>query len=388
MYLPNFFDYLSKEKNFSRNTVIAYRKDLETFKLFCLDHYEISNISKVSYPIIRDWIINLSEKNLSPLTINRKISSLNKYYDFLLKTQVNKVSPLKNHKRLKVQKKLIIPFSEDEVFKVIDVFSNDFEGKRNLLIVDTLYSTGIRRDELINIKLNDVFLSENLIKVLGKRNKERLVPVLGNLNKRIKDYLSLRKEVSLSSSYLFITNKGKSIGPSLVYRVVKKYFSKVSTKVKTSPHVLRHSFATHMLNNGADINSIKEIMGHSSLASTQIYTKIKLPKIINDYLKFRNEIKSSSSNFFITTKGKKIGPSLVYRVVKNYFSKVSTKVKTSPHVLRHSFATHMLNNGADINSIKEIMGHSSLASTQIYTKIKLPKIINDYKKNHPRERKK
>lgn len=285
MYLPNFFDYLSKEKNFSRNTVIAYRKDLETFKLFCLDHYEISNISKVSYQIIRDWIINLSEKNLSPLTINRKISSLNKYYDFLLKTQVNKVSPLKNHKRLKVQKKLIIPFSEDEVFKVIDVFSNDFEGKRNLLIVDTLYSTGIRRDELINIKLNDVFLSENLIKVLGKRNKERLVPVLGNLNKRIKDYLSLRKEVSLSSSYLFITNKGKSIGPSLVYRVVKKYFSKVSTKVKTSPHVLRHSFATHMLNNGADINSIKEIMGHSSLASTQIYTKIKLPKIINDYKK-------------------------------------------------------------------------------------------------------
>jgi len=285
MYLPNFFDYLSKEKNFSRNTVIAYRKDLETFKLFCQDHYEISNISKVSYPIIRDWIINLSEKNLSPLTINRKISSLNKYYDFLLKTQVNKVSPLKNHKRLKVQKKLIIPFSEDEVFKVIDVFSNDFEGKRNLLIVDTLYSTGIRRDELINIKLNDVFLSENLIKVLGKRNKERLVPVLGNLNKRIKDYLSLRKEVSLSSSYLFITNKGKSIGPSLVYRVVKKYFSKVSTKVKTSPHVLRHSFATHMLNNGADINSIKEIMGHSSLASTQIYTKIKLPKIINDYKK-------------------------------------------------------------------------------------------------------
>ena len=285
MYLPNFFDYLSKEKKFSKNTVVAYRKDLETFKLFCLDHYEIINISKVTYPIIRDWIINLSEKNLSPSTINRKISSLNKYYDFLLKTQVNKVSPLKNHKRLKVQKKLIIPFSEDEIFKVIDVFSNDFEGKRNLLIVDTLYSTGIRRDELINIKLNDVFLSENLIKVLGKRNKERLVPVLGNLNKRIKDYLSLRKDVSSSSSYLFITNKGKSIGPSLVYRVVKKYFSKVSTKVKTSPHVLRHSFATHMLNNGADINSIKEIMGHSSLASTQIYTKIKLPKIINDYKK-------------------------------------------------------------------------------------------------------
>jgi integrase/recombinase XerC len=285
MYLSNFFDYLSKEKNFSNNTVVAYRNDLETFKLFCLDHYEISNIAVVTYPIIRDWIINLSEKNLSPLTINRKISSLSKYYDFLLKIQVNKVSPLKNHKRLKVQKKLIIPFSEDEVFKIIDVFSKDFEGKRNLLIVDTLYSTGIRRDELINIKLNDIFLSENLIKVLGKRNKERLVPVLASLNKRIKDYLDFRNEIHSNSSSLFITKKGKSIGPSLVYRVVKKYFSKVSTKVKTSPHVLRHSFATHMLNNGADINSIKEMMGHSSLASTQIYTKIKLPKIINDYKK-------------------------------------------------------------------------------------------------------
>ncbi|MDB4049837.1 tyrosine-type recombinase/integrase [Flavobacteriaceae bacterium] len=285
MHLPNFFDYLSKEKNFSKNTVVAYKNDLETFKLFCLDQYEISDISIVTYPIIRDWIIDLSEKNLSPLTINRKISSLSKYYDFLLKTQVNKVSPLKNHKRLKVQKKLIIPFSEDEVFKVVDVFSKDFEGKRNLLIVDTLYSTGIRRDELINIKLNNVFLNEDLIKVLGKRNKERLVPVLIGLKKRIKDYLSFRKEINSSSSNLFITKRGKSIGPSLVYRVVKKYFSKVSTKVKTSPHVLRHSFATHMLNNGADINSIKEIMGHSSLASTQIYTKIKLPKIINDYKK-------------------------------------------------------------------------------------------------------
>lgn len=285
MHLPNFFDYLSKEKNFSKNTVVAYKNDLETFKLFCLDQYEISDISIVTYPIIRDWIIDLSEKNLSPLTINRKISSLSKYYDFLLKTQVNKVSPLKNHKRLKVQKKLIIPFSEDEVFKVVDVFSKDFEGKRNLLIVDTLYSTGIRRDELINIKLNNVFLNEDLIKVLGKRNKERLVPVLSGLNKRIKDYLGFRRKIDSSSSNLFITKRGKSIGPSLVYRVVKKYFSKVSTKVKTSPHVLRHSFATHMLNNGADINSIKEIMGHSSLASTQIYTKIKLPTIINDYKK-------------------------------------------------------------------------------------------------------
>ena len=285
MHLSNFYDYLSKEKNYSSNTVIAYKKDVETFQEFCRVKFELNNLLKVTYPIIREWIINLSEKELSPLTINRKISSLSKYYDFLIKINELKSSPLKNHKRLKVQKKLIIPFSEDEVLKVVDVFSKNFEGKRNLLIVDMLYSTGVRRDELINIKLNDVLLDENLVKVLGKRNKERLVPLVLNLKSRIKDYLKFRNEIKSSSSNFFITTKGKKIGPSLVYRVVKNYFSKVSTKVKTSPHVLRHSFATHMLNNGADINSIKEIMGHSSLASTQIYTKIKLPKIINDYKK-------------------------------------------------------------------------------------------------------
>ena len=285
MHLSNFYDYLSKEKNYSTNTVIAYKKDVETFQDFCRLKFELNNLLKVTYPIIREWIIDLSEKELSPLTINRKISSLSKYYDFLIKINDLKSSPLKNHKRLKVQKKLIIPFSEDEVLKVVDVFSKNFEGKRNLLIVDMLYSTGVRRDELINIKLNDVLLDENLVKVLGKRNKERLVPLVLNLKSRINDYLKFRNEIKSSSSNFFITTKGKKIGPSLVYRVVKNYFSKVSTKVKTSPHVLRHSFATHMLNNGADINSIKEIMGHSSLASTQIYTKIKLPKIINDYKK-------------------------------------------------------------------------------------------------------
>ena len=285
MHLSNFYDYLSKEKNYSSNTVIAYKKDVETFQEFCRVKFELNNLLKVTYPIIREWIIDLSEKELSPLTINRKISSLSKYFDFLIKINDLKSSPLKNHKRLKVQKKLIIPFSEDEVLKVVDVFSKNFEGKRNLLIVDMLYSTGVRRHELINIKLNDVLLDENLVKVLGKRNKERLVPLVLNLKSRINDYLKFRNEIKSSSSNFFITTKGKEIGPSLVYRVVKNYFSKVSTKVKTSPHVLRHSFATHMLNNGADINSIKEIMGHSSLASTQIYTKIKLPKIINDYKK-------------------------------------------------------------------------------------------------------
>tara|TARA_B100000768_G_C11211520_1_gene346233 strand:- start:84 stop:965 length:882 start_codon:yes stop_codon:yes gene_type:complete len=285
MYFSNFFDYLSKEKKYSINTTIAYKKDLYTFQSFCFEEHNINDVSKISYSIIRSWIINLSELNLSPLSINRKISALSRYYDFLIKIEKIKDSPTKNHKRLKVQSKIIIPFSEDEVFTVMNVFKDTFEGKRDMLIIDTLYSTGIRRDELIKITLNDVFFNENLIKVHGKRNKERLVPMLPTLEKNIKDYLTFRSNIKSVKEYLFLNSKGLQIGPSLVYRVVKKYFSKASTKVKKSPHVLRHSFATHLLNNGADINTIKEILGHSSLASTQIYTKIKLPKIISDYKK-------------------------------------------------------------------------------------------------------
>jgi len=283
MYFSNFFDYLSNEKKYSENTITAYKKDLNTFHVFCKDEHGINNISKIPYSIIRSWIVNLSDSNLSPLTINRKISALSRYYDFLIKLELIDESPTKNHKRLKVQSKIIIPFTEDEVFSVINVFDDTFEGKRDMLIIDTLYSTGIRRDELIKIKLNDLLFDENLIKIQGKRNKERLVPLLPSLLQNINNYIKLRSNIKSSINNLFITKKGTQIGPSLVYRVVKKYFSKVSSKVKISPHILRHSFATHLLNNGAGINTIKEILGHSSLASTQIYTKIKLPKIISDY---------------------------------------------------------------------------------------------------------
>ena len=285
MYFSNFFDYLKKEKNYSYNTIIAYKKDINTFSKFCSEELNKKNISNLDYKIIRNWIVKLSDSNLSPLTINRKISALSRYYDFLIKINEIKESPLKKHKRLKVQSKIIIPFSEEEVLTVIDVFHDDFEGKRNMLIIEMLYSTGLRRDELINIKIDDIFFDDSLIKVRGKRNKERLVPIITTLKQSMDIYLELRNQVKTKFNNLFITSKGTKIGPSLVYRIVKKYFSKVSTKVKRSPHVLRHSFATHLLNNGADINSIKEILGHSSLASTQIYTKIKLPKIISDYQK-------------------------------------------------------------------------------------------------------
>ena len=285
MYFSNFFDYLKKEKNYSDNTIVAYKKDINTFSKFCSEELNKKNISHLDYKIIRNWIVKLSDSNLSPLTINRKISALSRYYDFLIKINEIKESPLKKHNRLKVQSKIIIPFSEEEVLTVIDVFHDDFEGKRNMLIIEMLYSTGLRRDELINIKIDDIFFEDSLIKVRGKRNKERLVPIITTLKQSMNIYLELRNKIKTKFNNLFITSKGTKIGPSLVYRIVKKYFSKVSTKVKRSPHVLRHSFATHLLNNGADINSIKEVLGHSSLASTQIYTKIKLPKIISDYQK-------------------------------------------------------------------------------------------------------
>jgi len=287
MYFSNFFDYLSKEKKYSINTIKAYKKDLNTFHLFCNQEHGIKNITKISYSIVRTWIIDLSDSNLSPLSINRKISALNSYYDFLIKTEVIKDSPTKNHKRLKVQPKIIIPFSEEEVFTIMDIFDDTFEGKRDLLIIDTLYSTGIRRDELINIKLEDVFFNESLIKVHGKRNKERLIPILDELIQIIKIYLKKKKEIIIENnlSTFFVNKKGKTLTESFVYKTVNRYFSIVSSKTKKSPHMLRHSFATHLLDKGADLNSIKDLLGHSSIAATQLYTHTSMSKIKDIYFK-------------------------------------------------------------------------------------------------------
>ena len=204
MYFSNFFDYLKKEKNYSDNTIVAYKKDINTFSKFCSEELNKKNISHLDYKIIRNWIVKLSDSNLSPLTINRKISALSRYYDFLIKINEIKESPLKKHKRLKVQPKIIIPFSEEEVLTVIDVFQDDFEGKRNMLIIEMLYSTGLRRDELINIKIDDIFFDDSLIKVRGKRNKERLVPIITTLKQSMDIYLELRNQVKTKFNNLIM----------------------------------------------------------------------------------------------------------------------------------------------------------------------------------------
>ena len=280
MLFDKYEDFLNYEKNFSKHTVSAYLRDVKVFEKF-LAQNDCKITNEINYSFIRQWIVSLSEKSYSKTSINRKIASLKSYFNFLVNIDIIESSPLKGHKNLKSSSKIVIPFSEDEIMQVFENF-NDFKiSDRDKLIIEIFYSTGLRREELINIKIQDIFLKEGLIKILGKRSKERLIPILPSLSKNLKNFIINNN----NSKYLFETKKLKKISVSTVYRLINKYFRLVSSKVKVSPHVLRHTFATHMLNNGADINTIKEILGHSSLSSTQIYTKIKLPKIVNDYNK-------------------------------------------------------------------------------------------------------
>ncbi|WP_075342184.1 tyrosine-type recombinase/integrase [Tenacibaculum agarivorans] len=280
MYIKHFLDYLSLEKKYSKHTVLAYKTDLIAFKDFCAVEFDQEEIENIHYNQIRSWIVCLVNQNISNRSINRKISSLKTFYKYLQKIDVIKINPLSKHKSLKTQKKIEVPFSSDEVEEVLNKISdNDFLSVRNKLVVELFYSTGMRRAELINIKLLDVNIETKAIKVLGKRNKERLVPLLPSVVKTIQVYLSIRETINSSNDYLFITEKGNKIYETLVYRVINRYFSEVSTKIKKSPHILRHTFATQLLNQGADLNSVKELLGHSSLASTQVYTHNNLEQL-------------------------------------------------------------------------------------------------------------
>ncbi len=281
MLIASFLAYLLHEKNYSKHTIKAYETDLIMFKDFCEIEFEIDAIETVHYNYIRSWIVSMVNQGISNRTINRKTSSLKTFYKFLQKTEVISVNPLSKHKSLKVQKKSQIPFTPKEVDAVLEdlVDENDFTALRNKLMVELFYATGLRRIELINIQLKDVDLSNKLIKVLGKRNKERYVPILPSVGNTLTSYLKLRSTIKVKEEALFITDKGVKVYETLVYRVINSYFSKVSTKVKKSPHILRHTFATQLLNQGADLNSVKELLGHSSLAATQVYTHNNLEEM-------------------------------------------------------------------------------------------------------------
>lgn len=276
MSFKPFSDYLLLEKNYSALTVKAYQNDLESFLGYVEKEYETGSIKDVNYSQIRSWIVYLVESELSNRSINRKVSALNTYYKFLLKVGDIEINPLAKHKALKTSKKVQIPFSETEIKTVLDDlnFDDDFESIRNKFIIELFYSTGIRRIELVELKLSNIHFNNNTLKVLGKRNKERIIPLLSSVVQTARTYLNKRTELESVSDleYLFLTKKGVKIYETLVYRIINEYFSLASSKVKKSPHILRHSFATHLLNQGADLNAVKELLGHSSLAATQVYT--------------------------------------------------------------------------------------------------------------------
>ncbi len=273
--MEDFLKYLEFEKRFSKHTLISYRTDLEQLSQYLATDYQIT-ISEITYPIIRSWMVNLGEGGLSPRSVNRKIACLRSYFKYLMKTGKVTEDPTTSVKGPKIKKKLPQFISENECYQLLEnlPFEDDFEGRRDKLILELLYGTGIRLSELIGLKQREVNMYDGTISVIGKGNKQRLVPMNKKLTELIKEYMG-KKELQVvnnSKDAFIVTNSGDITYPIFIYRTVKKYLSKITTAEKKSPHILRHSFATHLLEKGADINAIKDLLGHSSLAATQVYT--------------------------------------------------------------------------------------------------------------------
>lgn len=288
--IASFAAYLSKVKHYSKHSITAYIKDISQCADYLSQHYDTSEASSINEQMLRSYLAHLLENKQSAATINRKISALKSFFRYLQQQgdiQHNPSTELKSIKKSKrlpsfVEEKKMEALKEETIKR-----SDNFSQCRNGLIIELLYTTGIRRQELIDLKINKLQLNKGQIKVLGKRNKERIIPLLPQIIEYIQYYLQLRAEflrdLNIYCEHLLITDKGKALYPNFVYRIVKQNLSQVSTQNKKSPHVLRHSFATHLLNQGADLNSIKELLGHQSLAATQIYTHNSIEKLKNIY---------------------------------------------------------------------------------------------------------
>jgi len=287
MGIESFVQYIRYEKRFSQHTVKAYQRDLECFFEFQSNLFQTTDVKEINHSMIRSWIVSLMEDKLSPRSVNRKISSLKTYYKFLLRSGAISVDPLLKVQSPKTSKRLPVFVDKEKMEKLFeDSFqSNDFESTRNKTILELFYATGMRLSELTNLSVQDIDFSGNTIKVLGKRNKERLIPLTNSIRKTLKDYIRIKAEQDFSDSnpFLFVTKEGKRIYHKLVYRIVTQLLGEVTTLERKSPHILRHTFATHMLNNGADINSIKEILGHANLSATQVYTHNTIEKLKQVY---------------------------------------------------------------------------------------------------------
>lgn len=274
-----FFDYLKFEKRYSIHTITSYKTDLEQFFDFSIISFEVSVPTQITSVIIRSWLANLKENKISSKSINRKISTLKSYFKFLLKTGVIEASPMGTIISQKTSKRLPVFIEEKHLktlFEHIE-FSDTWEDKTKRLVMLLFYNTGIRLSELINLKEPQIDISNNQIKVLGKGNKERIIPISNILLSELKLYIESKTNKEISN--VFVTEKGKQLQPRYVYGFVKHYLSLVTTVKNKSPHILRHSFATHLMNNGAELNAVKELLGHSSLAATQVYTHNTIEKL-------------------------------------------------------------------------------------------------------------
>jgi integrase/recombinase XerC len=281
--IQEFLNYLTFQKRYSPNTIISYQNDLTAFFEFIFLEYKIHKVKEITSPVIRTWLASLKENKSSSKTINRKISSLKSFFKYQLRMKNISISPVATISSLKINRRLPSFIEERDIKTLLthDYFPETFKGKTDFLIFEILYQTGIRRNELIHLKESDVDKFSSTIKVLGKGNKERLIPVNNEMLRMIDEYISEKKKEfpELPEDFLLVNKKGKVLDPKYVYNVVKLNLSKVSTNERKSPHVLRHSFATHLTNHGAGINSIKELLGHSSLAATQIYTHNTIEKL-------------------------------------------------------------------------------------------------------------
>ncbi len=283
--IEKFLDYIQVERRYSQHTIESYRKDLTDFHAFLLDKEGSDDVLKADKKMIRNFMVDLSEKGLSKRSINRKISSLRSFFLFYLKIGEIAISPVENISSLKFYPEKQTPFSREEMLEVGTILKNDEEHSLERAIIETLYQTGMRKAELCNLLYQDVDFSEMQMKIHGKGNKERVLPIAANLSSILQHYQFKIRLQNSSEPYFFLSKRGKKLGEKFVYSVVNTYLGLTSVKKKISPHILRHTFATHVLENGAEISKVKKILGHSSLASTQVYTNAnieQLKKVLNN----------------------------------------------------------------------------------------------------------
>ena len=276
-----FIKYLKFEKRLSDHTILSYDNDLKQFESFFKTYSTNKEIKTTDKRAIRSWIVELSLKKSSPKSINRKIATLKSFFKFLIKREVIEINPSTNITSLKTDQKIPNFLKEKDVNFLFDnlILEKNFNGERDMMILELLYGTGIRISELINLKTRNINLPKKELKIMGKRKKERIIPLHQQIISQIKKYLDKKNEIKSTHEFLLCTNKGKKLYPMLIYRIVKKHLSSLINSKKYNPHLLRHTFATHILNKGGDLNSIKDLLGHESLAATQIYTHNSIEKL-------------------------------------------------------------------------------------------------------------